>query len=1190
MMKSYFLSRFLLLAAMICWLPSLLFGNSTEKIKVGELRDKIEAAWIGQMIGNIYGLPHEGKYVKAPGEENWPYGYTKNLDRLKQYQGAFSDDDTDVEYMYLLQMQKFGPEPSYAQLRDAWMYHIRDRVWLANRAALGLMHFGYTPPFTGSKKLNPHWYQIDPQLINEIWAVTAPGMVKYAASKSEWAARITSDDWGVEPTILYGAMYSAAFFEKDMVKLIEIGLKSLPAGGRFTQTVKDMIALHAKHPKDWKAAWKEMAQKYYVEEPDMTRTIWNANLNGACAILAMLYGDGDFQRTLDLSCALGFDADNQAATVAGLMGVMYGMKGLPANLYLPVEGWKLPFNDRYINITRFDLPDSKISDIIDQTLKTTVDLIIKEGGKISGTLGNEVLTINPEAVFYPPVEFCLGPLPLIETGKPVDFEFYTVANKVYNWNLISGSLPIGLTFSKGRLTGTPTVAGRSKITLQLDNGKEKMIRDFELLVRTLNIAPMADTIYANVRQLNEDVLDSCWYTFGKSMYAKDVSVINDGILDGPGSVFYSLASKSKAPRVDYYGYGWKSNQRISMVALHTGCLEEFGGWFTSLNVQYMNEAGQWRPVEHISFIPALPATDIVFFQPHFVEYVISFDPVDTKAIRIIGDVKIQDHWNKYTKQVSGFTSITELAVYSEAKVSTAGKIPDGENTFTPDRLKDKIKGGWAGQTIGVVYGAPVEFKYQGSVIPDYQNIPWREGYVKYWWDKKPGLFDDIYTDLNFVDAFEKYGLNVSMDSIAHHWAGTAYHLAHANQASRYNILNGTMPPLSGYWKNNPHADDLDFQIEADFIGLMTPGLVNSATEVANRVGHIMNSGDGWYGGVFVSALYSLAFIIDNAEEIVSQAIRVIPEGTKFHECITDVINWHRQYPDDWKTTWFELQKKWNEDIGCPKGVFLSFNIDAKINSAYAAIGLLYGNGDFAKSIDIAARCGQDSDCNPATVGGVLGVMLGYSKIPAFWLRPLQEIEPLNFEGIAISLNRAYDLSYKHALGMIKQAGGTVNGEKILIPFTTSVPVAFEQNFAKTFPVFRDRYDRSFTNDLSYDFTGNGYIFYGNLVKNSKIDKDYIDRVSKRVGSEAFGLAEPDDPYVAVLDIYIDGKRDETVNLPMKNSSRRLEPAWKYQLPEGRHNVRLKWINPASEYEIRINDIVIYSEKQSSSNLPQVLSK
>ena len=653
----------LLIFCVVTLLPGNLCANKPVQIKVSDLRDKIAAEWIGQMIGNIYGLPHEGKYVNAPGKEAWPYGYSKNLDKLKKYNGAFSDDDTDVEYMYLLQMQKSGPEPSYNQLRDAWMYHIRDRVWLANRGALGLMHFGYTPPFTGNRDLNPHWYQIDPQLINEIWAVTAPGMVNYAAAKSDWAARITSDSWGVEPTIFYGAMYSAAFFEKDINKLIETGINALPKDGRFTATANDMIALYAKYPTDWKAAWKEMAQKYYIDEPDMTKTIWNANLNGACAVLAMLYGKGDFQHTLDLSCAMGFDADNQAATVAGLLGVINGMKGLPENLYLPVEGWKTPFNDRYINITRFDLPDTKISDIIDQTLQATIDLVVLKGGRISGKPGSEVLTINQNAVFNAPVEFCLGPLPHMETGKPVEFNFYTEANKDYNWTIVSGTLPDGLTFTKGKLTGIPSNPGYYTITLQLGNGDEKIKRDFKLLVRSKNIAPTADTILANVRQLNEKVLDSCWYTFGKSMYAKNVDVINDGKTMGAGSVFYSLAAKSKIPKVDYYGYGWNTPQKISMLALHTGCLEEFGGWFTSLNVQYLNESGKWTPVEKLSITPALPKTNIVFYQPHFVEYVIDFKPVETKAIRIIGDAMIQDHWNKYTKQVSGFTSITELSVY-----------------------------------------------------------------------------------------------------------------------------------------------------------------------------------------------------------------------------------------------------------------------------------------------------------------------------------------------------------------------------------------------------------------------------------------------------------------------------------------------------------------------------------------------
>lgn len=636
----------------------------TKSISIVELRDKIAGAWIGQMIGNIYGLPHENKYVNAPGDEaKWPYGYTKNLDKLKQYKGAFSDDDTDVEYMYLLQMEKYGHEPTYEQMREAWMFHIRDRVWLANRGALGLMHFGYTPPFTGDKNINPHWFQIDPQLINEIWAYTAPGMVKYSAQKSDWAALITSDEWGAEPTVHYGAMYAAAFFEKDVRKLIDIGLKELPANGRYAQTIRDMIELHKKYPNKWQDAWKEMAEKYYINEPDLTKTIWNANLNGACGILAMLYGNGDFQRTLDLSCAMGFDADNQAATVAGLLGIVYGFKGLPENLYLPIEGWTKPFNDTYINITRHELPDASIQDMIDRTLAVSLQLIKAEGGKVTGKTGAEKITINTAASFDVPVEFYIGPAARMEVNKPVDFTFYSDANKKYNWKLVGGELPRGVSFDNGKLSGTPLVPGKYQITVQLDNGKKFLKKDFELLVRNKNIAAEASTVIANVNALNEVVIDSCWITFGKSMYAKTPEVIRDGKFNGTGSVFYSLAAKAKIPKVDYYGYEWKDEQNIDMLAFFTGGMEEFGGWFTSLNVQYKNEEGKWVPVEHTTSNPPLPKTDIVFFQPHFVEYVISFAPVKTKAIRIIGDAMIQDHWNKYTKKVSGFTSITELSVY-----------------------------------------------------------------------------------------------------------------------------------------------------------------------------------------------------------------------------------------------------------------------------------------------------------------------------------------------------------------------------------------------------------------------------------------------------------------------------------------------------------------------------------------------
>lgn len=645
------------------WFVTNALGATTKKITLSELEDKIAGAWIGQMIGNIYGLPFENKFVENHGPENWPYGYTKNLDKLRKTGGAFSDDDTDVEYMYLIQMEKYGFEPTYQDITEAWMYHIRDRVWLANRAALGLMHYGMTPPFTGRKDLNPHWYQIDPQLINEIWAYTAPGMVDYAAQKSDWAARITSDDWAVGPTVHYGAMYANAFFETDVEKLVIEGLKQLPQENRYYQTVKDMIALYKKYPDDWKKAWHEMADKYYVNEPAMTKTIWNANLNGACGVLAMLYGRGDFQLTLDLSCAMGFDADNQAATVSGILGVMYGAKALPTTLSMPIEEWTLPFNDRYINVTRYDLPDVTISNMISRTVTQAIKVVEANGGKLTGKGDKKTLVINTSAKFNPPLEFCVGPMPRLEVGHETEYEFYCAANQKYNWSLKSGKLPAGLRFDKGRLTGTPQYPGKYTIELALDNGRTTLTKSINLLVRSANIAPRADTIYCNVRELNEAVLDSCWYTFGKPMYARSVNVINDGVVNGEGSVFYTLAGMSNIPKVDYIGYGWNKPETISMIGLHIGCMEEFGGWWSSLNIQYQDEEGKWKPVEKITCTPEFAKSDVVFFQPHFVEYIMEFAPVTTKAIRLIGDTKIEKHWHKYTKNVSGFTSVTEMSVY-----------------------------------------------------------------------------------------------------------------------------------------------------------------------------------------------------------------------------------------------------------------------------------------------------------------------------------------------------------------------------------------------------------------------------------------------------------------------------------------------------------------------------------------------
>jgi hypothetical protein len=307
----------------------------------------------------------------------------------------------------------------------------------------------------------------------------------------------------------------------------------------------------------------------------------------------------------------------------------------------------------------------------------------------------------------------------------------------------------------------------------------------------------------------------------------------------------------------------------------------------------------------------------------------------------------------------------------------------------------------------------------------------------------------------------------------------------------------------------------------------------------------------------------------------------IPQVSKFYQCINDVLVFHASHPSDWKACWSMLQEKWNCDVGCPKGVFLNFNIDAKLNSAFVVMAMLYGAGDYTVSLDIAARAGQDTDCNASTVGGVLGVMLGYDNIPSFWLNPLKEIESLDFSSTDMSLSKSYQMSYDLAMQYIRRNGGKVTSRNVEIPLTKADILPLEQNFIDTYPLSRERKDCFMTDKFDFDFDGNGFVIWGNICCTRHVSTDYIERVSTRhIGSEVFGLAEPNDPYVAKVEVWIDGQLDQTVEMPMKNTSRRVEPAWKYQLKEGRHHVMLKWLNRENDYVIRINDVMYYSSVQN----------
>ena len=443
------------------------------------------------------------------------------------------------------------------------------------------------------------------------------------------------------------------------------------------------------------------------------------------------------------------------------------------------------------------------------------------------------------------------------------------------------------------------------------------------------------------------------------------------------------------------------------------------------------------------------------------------------------------------------------------------KIQNSEfRTISSEVLKDKIAGGWAGKMIGVTYGAPTEFRARGKIYSD--SLKWRPSDIKgSMWQ------DDIYVQLTFLMSMDKYGIDAPAKKYQEMFAKAGYPLWHANMQARKNYYDSIFAPLSGSPEYNLHADDIDFQIEADYIGFMCPGMPQTAAAIADKIGHIMNYGDGVYGGIFVGALYSEAYFESDMLKIVEKALRSIPEKSDYSKIIKDVIKLHQQFPTDWQVAWKELENKWGGDHICEAGS--TFNIDAKMNGAYIVIGLLYGGGDPMKTLEITTRCGQDSDCNPSNAMAVLGVIKGFSGLPEYMQEGVKAISDSLFINTNYSFNSAVTSTNKYAMNLITKDGGKVIGKKIQIKTQVPVPpilevsfqnVVFDKNvsiFDKNGWTFKGKwepfevssrrdnqvrkqsmYAEKAGDDLEIDFSGTGISIEGNWYKDGGKADIYVD--------------------------------------------------------------------------------------------------
>ncbi len=303
---------------------------------------------------------------------------------------------------------------------------------------------------------------------------------------------------------------------------------------------------------------------------------------------------------------------------------------------------------------------------------------------------------------------------------------------------------------------------------------------------------------------------------------------------------------------------------------------------------------------------------------------------------------------------------------------TAALAHGGKNaTLTDAELYDHIYGGWLGQAIGVTLGGPWEFR-----------VPWPAPEISYYQDLPEACSDqdDIYVELVSLLALEQKGPAFTCKDIGALWP-TYFRpeiIWAANRAAYENIVNGVTPPESGHPAWNDSWDAIDAQIEADVFGLACPAMVNVAARAGLEGSHVTNWGRGSHGAVFVAACYAAAFTETDIDCVVRDALATIPPESEYATMVRLIRSWRRA-----GVTWQEARERLSR-VYEPQHAAIS----AMINSGAVVIALLWGEGDFERTIQIGTMCGWDSDCNPSTAGGIVGCMIGASRIPPRWRDPI----------------------------------------------------------------------------------------------------------------------------------------------------------------------------------------------------------
>ncbi len=493
----------------------------------------------------------------------------------------------------------------------------------------------------------------------------------------------------------------------------------------------------------------------------------------------------------------------------------------------------------------------------------------------------------------------------------------------------------------------------------------------------------------------------------------------------------------------------------------------------------------------------------------------------------------------------------------------------GEAAIGLDDLRDRIAGGWAGQMVGVAYGYPTEFVYNQRIVPEEEMPEWTPDMVEAALDQ-----DDLYVEMTFATVLDEKGLDATTQDFGDLLRDAGYRLWHANLGARRALKRGVPAELSGTPAYNAHANDIDFQIEADFIGLMAPGMPVAVNDLSWRAGRVMNHGDGIYGGMFVSCMYAEAFFEDDPRKVVEAGLACMPPQSPYAQLIADVLEWSAEHPDDWLATWQLIADKWDKREPCPNGALRAFNIDAKLNGAYIALGLLYGQRDFERTLRISTQAGQDSDCNPSNACGILGVMTGYAAMPERLTSGIPAISEKKFSFTDFTFPGIVESTQKRAIALAERHGGRVEGGALVVRKQEAVPAELE-----LWDDYGSPMERVPAADRRWRFRG---AWKDQLITDRR-GTEWRGKLATRKGAQATITFEGtgaiiSGPYLPTggrAEVYLDGELHKSVDVyPDEDSRKYGDSVWHaFGLEDGRHTVRLVVSGEPAEGS-QGNDVVV----------------